>query len=66
MATFCNYVYTWLMERVKPEDRERFEYELNLPMPGKKESESVSEETVEAENSAFFAMAGLAALDGGD
>jgi hypothetical protein len=61
---FCNYTYAWLWDRTPPDKKEQFEYELNLPAPGEKRSESVNEETVEAENAAFFALAGLAAEDG--
>lgn len=64
MHSFCNYVYAWLVERVKPEDRERFEYELNLPLDPKKEV-PVDENTLQSEQDAFFAVAGLAAQVGG-
>ena len=50
---FLNYVYVWLMERTKEEDRERVDYELNKPIPG---MELNSPSAAAAEDEALAAM----------
>jgi hypothetical protein len=59
---FCNYVYAWLLERTKPEDRERLVYELNRPLPG--QEKEVTPDMVEHEDAAFDAFMGLASGHG--
>lgn len=50
-ARLFNAIYAWAVERI--EDREKFDYDLNAPIPGRR----VSQATVEQERDAFAALA---------
>lgn len=50
MHRFLNFVYTWCVERTQ--DRERFDFLLNEPLPG--EEKKVSDGVAEVEGAAFM------------
>lgn len=47
VSRFCNAVYAWCIRRV--EDRDKFDYQLWLPLPGR----MVREQDVEQERAEF-------------
>lgn len=49
---FCNLIYAWAVERV--EDRERFDFDLNAPMPGQVRQPSEAE--LEREGADFMSF----------
>lgn len=51
---FCNYVYAWAVERV--ENREEFDRELAMPLPGR--SAKPSEAVLEQEGQEFLSFMG--------
>ncbi|TFG40364.1 MAG: hypothetical protein E4H44_00215 [Candidatus Aminicenantes bacterium] len=52
-ARFCNAIYAWYVERV--EDREKFDFALNKPIPGRPARES----DVASEMQAFAQVAAM-------
>lgn len=45
---FCNAIYAWAVERV--EDREKFDYDLYAPVPGRVKATNVAQEKADFAN----------------
>lgn len=58
---FLNYIYAWAFTRIgSEEDREKFIQELDMPLEGESAKRiQVSQETIDKENEAFDAFAGM-------
>lgn len=52
---FLNLIYAWCVERITPDEREKWETMLVAPLPGAKPKKP-SERTAEDEGAAFMAM----------
>lgn len=50
---FLNAVYVWCIQRIEPDDLDKWQWQLNEPIPGR-----LTAATVEAERESFDAFAG--------
>jgi hypothetical protein len=51
---FLNAIYVWCVQRIEPDDLDRWQFQLNEPFPGR----AVTAEVVEQEMDAFADFAG--------
>lgn len=54
-AKFTNAVYAWCVERILPDDREKWDAMLTAPLPGQEKAKATDAE-IEAEGAAFLAV----------
>lgn len=54
---FCNFVFAWAVQHMTPEQRERWEYEMALPLPGE-ETTAPAPGDIKADSDLFMAALG--------
>lgn len=54
---FLNLIYAWCVERIGPEKREEWEYQMKMPLPGQEKRATPAQ--IEDEGESFMQMMAL-------